>query len=127
MSYCRAHQVIAPRQVVGLECWLNPLYRDTDLRRRMIREREFVADDRTDETSGRDEKDVGVHSCNCGVAEKSATRMATRIAVKTHASAGALFCMEWRATRLRWCKNGTIWFLECPDYLIKAARSTTLI
>lgn len=42
----------------------------------MIRRREFVVDDRTDETSGRDEKDVGVHSCNCGVAEKSAARMA---------------------------------------------------
>jgi hypothetical protein len=36
-----------------------------------------VVDDRTDETSGRDEKDVGVHSCNCGVAEKKrAARMA---------------------------------------------------
>ena len=36
-----------------------------------------MIDDRTDETSGRDEKDVGVHSCNCGVAEKKrATRMA---------------------------------------------------
>jgi hypothetical protein len=40
-----------------------------------------VADDRTDETSGRDEKDVGVHSCNCGVAEKSAARWLTCIAV----------------------------------------------
>jgi len=107
-----------------LEWWLNPLYRGTDLRHRTIREREFVADDRTDETSGRDEKDVGVHSCNCGVAEKSATRMATRIAVKTHASAGALFCMEWRATRLRWCKNGTIRFVKCPDCLIRRAFLT---
>src|SRR5213595_632066 len=76
MSYCRVRQATAPRRVVGLEWWLNPLYRGTDLRHRTIREREFVADDRTDETSGRVEKDVGVHSCNCGVAEKSATRMA---------------------------------------------------
>jgi hypothetical protein len=38
---------------------------------------EFVADCRTDETSGRDEKDVDVRSCSCGVAEKkSAARMA---------------------------------------------------
>jgi hypothetical protein len=37
---------------------------------------EYVID-RTDEASGRDEKDVGVRSCNCGVAEKKrATRMA---------------------------------------------------
>jgi hypothetical protein len=36
-----------------------------------------VIDVRTDETFGRDEKDVGVHSCNCGVAEKKrAARMA---------------------------------------------------
>jgi len=36
-----------------------------------------MVDGRTDETSGRDEKDVGVHSCNCGVAEKKrAARMA---------------------------------------------------
>ena len=48
----------------------------TDPRRRKIRQREYVVDDRTDETSGRDEKDVGVHSCNCGVAETSAARMA---------------------------------------------------
>ena len=38
---------------------------------------EFVVDCRKDETSGRDEKDVDVHSCSCGVAEKkSAARMA---------------------------------------------------
>src|SRR5436190_12142981 len=39
----------------------------------------------------------------------------TRIAVKTHASTGTLFCLEWRATRLRWCKNGTIHHSKCPD------------
>lgn len=48
----------------------------TDPRRRKIRQREYVVGDRTDETSGRDEKDVGVHSCNCGVAGTSAARMA---------------------------------------------------
>jgi len=38
---------------------------------------ECVIGDRTDGTSGRDEKDVGVRSCNCGVAEKKrAARMA---------------------------------------------------
>src|SRR5207244_10878354 len=117
MSYCRVHLVVAPRRRGVVEVWwTNPLYRGTDLRHRTIRGWECVVDDRTDGTSGRDEKDVGVHSCNCGVAEKSATRMATRIAVKTHASAGALFCMEWRATRLRWCKNGTMRCRECPAY-----------
>ena len=59
-----------------MELESNPLYRGTDLRHRTIRGREFVVDDRTNEASGRDEKDVGVHSCNCGVAEKSATRLA---------------------------------------------------
>lgn len=42
----------------------------TDLHHRMIRRKGCVIDGRTDETSGRDEKDVGVRSCNCGVAEK---------------------------------------------------------
>ena len=74
MSCCRARLGFALRRVLVLK---DPLAPDTGLRRRMIRRRaDFVVDDRTDETSGRDEKDVGVHSCNCGVAEKSATRMA---------------------------------------------------
>ena len=76
-----------------MELESNPLYRGTDLRHRTIRGREFVVDDRTNEASGRDEKDVGVHSCNCGVAEKSATRWLTCIAVQTHAKIGTLFCM----------------------------------
>jgi len=76
---------------------------------------EFVIDGRTDETSGRDEKDVGVHSCNCGVAEKKVLlEWLTRSAGSTHANAGTLFCMEWRAARLRWCKNGTIDRRNCP-------------
>lgn len=115
MSYCRARLVAAPRLgVEKLVMELNPLYRGTDLRHRTIRKKEFVTDDRTDETSGRDEKDVGVHSCNCGVAEKSAARWLTCIAVQTHAKTGTLFCMEWRAARLRWCKNGTTRFRVCP-------------
>src|SRR6266550_5444058 len=115
MSYCRARLVTAPRRVAGLEWWLSPLYRGTDLRHRTIRRKEFLVDDRTDETSGRDEKDVGVHSCNCGVAEKSAARWLTCIAVGTHAKTGTLFSMEWRAAMLRWCKNGTIGFWKRPD------------
>src|SRR4051794_38627985 len=66
MSYCRARQVTAQRR--GWE-WKDPLAPGTDLRHRRIRRVELVID-RTDEASGRDEKDVGVRSCNCGVAEK---------------------------------------------------------
>src|SRR5207237_9833037 len=124
-SCCRAHLVIARRQVVGLAWWWNPLYRDTDLRRRMIRRRECVVGDRTNEASGRDEKDVGVHSCNCGVAEKSAARWLTCIAVETHAKTGTLFCMEWRAAMLRGCTNGTTRPQNCPGCLgqgVKAGR-----
>src|SRR5947207_14479230 len=105
MSYCRVRQATAPRRVVGLEWWLNPLYRGTDLRHRTIREREFVADDRTDETSSRDEKYVGVHSCNCGGAEKRANRMAKRIAVKSHERDEDLYCVDWCSTRLRGVQN----------------------
>ena len=101
MSCCRVRRATAPRLVAGLAWWWNPLYRGTDLRHRTIRKREYVVDDRTDETSGRDEKDVGVHSCNCGVAEKNAARWLTCIAVRTHAKTGTLFCMEWRAAMLR--------------------------
>ena len=71
MSYCRARLVTAPRRLEGMKGWeWNPLYRGTDLRRRTIRIGEFVIVVRTDETFGRDEKGDGVHSCNCGVAEK---------------------------------------------------------
>jgi hypothetical protein len=55
----------------------DPLAPDTDLHHRRNRRGECVVVDRTDGTFGRDEKDVGVHSCNCGVAEKkTAARMA---------------------------------------------------
>ena len=74
MSCCRARLVSAPRRVEVLK---DPLAPGTDLRHRRIRRVETVIDGRTDGTYGRDEKDVGVRSCNCGVAEKKrATRMA---------------------------------------------------
>lgn len=74
MSYCRARRVIALR--LG---WVSkyPWAPGTDLHHCRIRRVEFVVDRRKDETSGRDEKDVDVRSCSCGVAEKkSAARMA---------------------------------------------------
>ncbi len=72
MSRCRAHRVPVRRRVLVSR---DPLAPDTDLHHRTIRE--CRVDCRTDGTSGRDEKDVGVRSCSCGVAEKkSAARMA---------------------------------------------------
>jgi hypothetical protein len=72
MSYCRAHRESVRRRVEVLK---DPLAPDTDRHHRRIRER--VVDCRTDGCAGRDEKDVGVRSCSCGVAEKkSGTRMA---------------------------------------------------
>ena len=74
MSCCRACPVSALRRGWVLK---DPLAPGTDLHRRRIRRVECVIGDRTDGTSGRDEKDVGVRSCNCGVAEKKrAARMA---------------------------------------------------
>ena len=74
MSYCRAHRVAALR--LGW-VWKDPWAPGTDLHRCRIRRVEFVVDCRTDGSSGRDEKDVDVRSCSCGVAEKkSAARMA---------------------------------------------------
>ena len=71
-SYYRAHRESVPRQVLVLK---GPLAPDTDRHHRRIRER--VVDCRTDGCAGRDEKDVGVRSCSCGVAEKkSAARTA---------------------------------------------------
>lgn len=72
MSCRRVHRVPVRRLVLVSR---DPLAPDTDLHHRTIRE--CLVDCRTDETSGRDEKDVGVRSCSCGVAEKkSAARMA---------------------------------------------------
>jgi len=74
MSYCRARRVTALRRGKVL---LDPWAPDTDLHHCRIRRVEFVVDCRTDGSSGRDEKDVDVRSCSCGVAEKkSAARMA---------------------------------------------------
>jgi hypothetical protein len=93
MSCRRAHQVSALRLVVVSR---DPLAPDTDLHRRMIRE--CRVDCRTDGTSGRDEKDVGVRSCSCGVAvwlrRKVLLERLTGTAGKTHAKSGALFCLE---------------------------------
>ena len=117
MSYCRARRVTALRRGKVL---LDPWAPDTDLHHCRIRRVEFVVDCRTDESSGRDEKDVDVRSCSCGVAEKkSAARMAhVHRGCELTRLTGTLFCMEWRAdTRLRWCKNGTIGRRNCPATL----------
>ena len=49
-----------------------------------------MVDYRTDGCAGRDEKDVGVRSCSCGVAEKksAATRWLTGTAEEIHAKSG---------------------------------------
>ena len=61
-SCCRGRRVDLPRRrEVWSWGWMNP-YPDTGLHRREIRRREYAVDDRTDGTSGRDEKDVGVRS-----------------------------------------------------------------
>src|ERR1700694_3278612 len=84
MSYCRAHRESARRRVWVLK---DPLAPDTDRHHRRIRER--VVDYRTDGCAGRDERDVGVRSCSCGVAEKkSATEWLTGTAGITHAKSG---------------------------------------
>ena len=63
MSCCRGRRVTVPRQMEALVLeWMNPSCPDTGPHRLRIRQRECVVDDRTDGTSGRDEKDVGVHS-----------------------------------------------------------------
>lgn len=63
MSYCRAHQGSVLRLVLVLR---DPWAPDTDRHHRRIRE--IVVDCRADGCAGRDEKDVGVRSCSCGVA-----------------------------------------------------------
>jgi hypothetical protein len=84
MSYCRARRESARRRVKVLK---DPLAPDTDRHHRRIRER--VVDCWTDGCAGRDEKDVGVRSCSCGVAEKkSATEWLTGTADITHAKSG---------------------------------------
>jgi hypothetical protein len=63
MSYCRAHQESVRRRAGELR---DPLAPDTDRYLRRIREKKV--DCRTDGAGGRDEMDVGVRSCGCGVA-----------------------------------------------------------
>jgi hypothetical protein len=111
MSCRRAHRESVRRLVLVSG---DPLAPDTDLHHRRIRE--CRVDCRTDGTSGRDEKDVGVRSCSCGVAEKkSAARWLTGTAGQTHAKSGTLFCVGIaRLPGLRSCKNGTIGRRNCP-------------
>jgi hypothetical protein len=112
MSYCRAHRESAPRRGQVLR---DPLAPDTDRHHRRIRER--VVDCRTDGYAGRDEKDVGVRSCSCGVAEKksAATRMAHGDRGRNSREIRNLHSV-WNGAlqELRSCKNGTIDRRNCP-------------
>jgi hypothetical protein len=127
MSCRRARRVSALRQVVVSR---DPLAPDTDLHHRMIRE--CWVDCRTDGTSGRDEKDVGVRSCSCGVAvwlrRKVLLEWLTGTAGQTHANSGTRFCLE--VARQQGCArarmvlsagvnvqqqvNGRVRYMECP-------------
>jgi len=112
MSCHRAHRVSALRLVVVSR---NPLAPDTDLHHRTIRE--CLVDYRTDGASGRDEKDVGVRSCSCGVAEKkSATSNGSR-GPRGKLTRNPEPYSVWKVARLpglRSCKNGTIAWCKCP-------------
>jgi hypothetical protein len=105
-SYCLAHREPARHRVEVLR---DPLAPDTDRHHRRIRER--VVDCRTDGYAGRDEKDVGVRSCSCGVAEKksAATRMAHGDRGRNSREIRNLHSV-WNGAlqELRSCKNGTI-------------------
>jgi len=112
MSCHRAHRVSALRRVVVSR---DPLAPDTDRHHRMIRE--CWVDYRTDGASGRDEKDVGVRSCSCGVAEKkSATSNGSR-GPRGKLTRNPEPYSVWKVARLpglRSCKNGTIAWRKCP-------------
>ena len=92
VSYYRAHSESLRRRVMVLK---GPLAPDTDRHHRRIREK--VVDCRTDGCAGRDEKDVGVRSCSCGVAvwlrRKVLLEWLTGTADITHAKSGTLFCV----------------------------------
>ena len=108
MSCRRAHLVSALRLVVVSR---DPLAPDTDLHHRMIRE--CWVDCRRDGTSGRDEKDVGVRSCSCGVAvwlrRKVLLEWLTGTAGQTHANSGTRFCLVWRANRAALVQEWYYW------------------
>jgi hypothetical protein len=132
MSCRRARRVSALRLVVVSR---DPLAPDTDLHHRMIRE--CWVDCRTDGASGRDEKDVGVRSCSCGVAvwlrRKVLLEWLTGTAGQTHAKSGTRFCLEWRANRAALVQewyyplaqmssnkvNGRDRYMECPALSFK--------
>jgi hypothetical protein len=111
MSGCRAHREPVRRRVLVSR---NPLAPDTDLHHRTIRE--CWVDYRTDGASGRDEKDVGVRSCSCGVAvwlrRKVLLEWLTGTAGKTHAKSGTLFCLERRATGAALVQE---WYYRSPQ------------
>jgi len=111
MACHRAHRVFALRLVVVSR---DPLAPDTDLHHRTIRE--CLVDYRTDGASGRDEKDVGVRSCSCGVAEKkSATSNGSR-GPRGKLTRNPEPYSVWNGAlpALRSCKNGTIARWKCP-------------
>ena len=127
MSCHRAHRVSALRLVVGSR---DPLAPDTDLHHRTIRE--CWVDYRTDGASGRDEKDVGVRSCSCGVAEKkSATSNGSR-GPRGKLTRNPEPYSVWKVARLpglRSCTNGTIAWCKCPAtkewYVLVQGKSST--
>jgi len=77
-----------------------------------------VVDCRTDGCAGRDEKDVGVRSCNCGVAvwlrRKVLLEWLTGTADRIHAKSGTLFFRNGALPELRSYRNGTIYGRNCP-------------
>lgn len=111
LSYYRAHRESVRRRVLVLK---GPLAPDTDRHHRRTREK--VVGCRTDGCAGRDEKDVGVRSCSCGVAEKKiATRMAHGDRGHDSREIRNLHSVWNGALReLRSCKNGTIDSWNCP-------------
>jgi hypothetical protein len=112
MSCHRAHRVFALRLVVVSR---DPLAPDTDLHHRMIRE--CWVDCRTDGASGRDEKDVGVRSCSCGVAEKKSATWNGSRGPRGKLTRNPEPYSVWKVARrpgLRSCTNGTIAWCKCP-------------
>jgi hypothetical protein len=128
-SYYRAHRESVRRLMLVLR---GPLAPDTDRHHRRIREK--VVDCRADGCAGRDEKDVGVRSCSCGVAEKkSAARMAH--GDRGHDSREIRNLILFGMARYRSCArarmvlslagivqqqlNGTVLHSHCPAYYLR--------
>ena len=124
MSYCRAHRESAPRLVKE---WRDPLAPDTDLHHRTIQK--SVVDCRTDGVPGRDEKDVGVRSCGCGVARRKVlldgsqepreklTRIPEPDSVRKARVLRLRSCKEWYYRPAQLSSNylnGRVWYTYCP-------------